>query len=40
MREPRKEPWGLLEAWIADPIGTRIVLVQIPHDHPLRADTR
>ena len=40
VREARREPWGLDEAWIADPDGTRIVLVQIPEDHPLRADTR
>lgn len=39
-REPRQEPWGLHEAWISDPMGTRIVLVQIPGDHPLRVDTR
>lgn len=39
-REPRREPWGLLEAWIHDPDGTRIVLVEIPPDHPLRVDTR
>lgn len=40
VREPRREPWGLLEAWIHDPDGTRIVLVEIPPDHPLRVDTR
>ncbi|MPY77845.1 MAG: VOC family protein [Actinophytocola sp.] len=39
-REPRQEPWGLHEAWIADPDGTRIVLVEVPDDHPLRVDTR
>ncbi|WP_020666260.1 VOC family protein [Amycolatopsis nigrescens] len=39
-REPRREPWGLDEAWISDPDGTRIVLVQIPADHPLRTDVR
>jgi hypothetical protein len=26
--------------WIADPDGTRIVLVEIPADHPLRRDPR
>ena len=31
-----KEPWGLIEMWIADPDGTRIVLVEVPADHPLR----
>ncbi|ROP54828.1 VOC family protein [Streptomyces sp. PanSC9] len=36
VRPPVKEPWGLIEMWIADPDGTRIVLVQIPADHPLR----
>ncbi len=40
LREPRTEFWGLVEAWIADPDGVRIVLVQIPEDHPLRRDLR
>ncbi|WP_219418335.1 VOC family protein [Pseudonocardia nigra] len=40
VREPRQEPWGLHEMWIADPDGTRIVLVQVPEDHPIRRDTR
>jgi catechol 2,3-dioxygenase-like lactoylglutathione lyase family enzyme len=40
VREPRLEPWGLHEMWIADPDGTRIVLVQIPAEHPLRRDPR
>ncbi|MEY7971222.1 VOC family protein [Saccharomonospora xinjiangensis] len=39
-REPRREPWGLDEAWLSDPDGTRIVLVEIPSDHPLRVDVR
>lgn len=39
-RPPRQEPWGLIEAWIADPDGVPIVLVQIPDDHPLRVDQR
>jgi catechol 2,3-dioxygenase-like lactoylglutathione lyase family enzyme len=39
-REPRLEPWGLREAWISDPDGIRIVLVEIPADHPLRTDVR
>ena len=38
--EPRTEPWGLIEMWIEDPDGVRIVLVEIPADHPLRHDTR
>ncbi|MFE7815307.1 VOC family protein [Streptomyces sp. NPDC057433] len=36
VRPPVKEPWGLIEMWIADPDGTPIVLVEIPADHPLR----
>jgi catechol 2,3-dioxygenase-like lactoylglutathione lyase family enzyme len=40
LREPRQEPWGLLEMWIADPDGVRIVLVEVPDDHPLRQDQR
>ena len=39
-REPRLEPWGLVEMWIEDPDGVRIVIVEIPADHPLRRDTR
>ena len=39
-REARTEPWGLIEGWIEDPDGTRIVLVQVPADHPLRKDLR
>ncbi|ACU96313.1 Glyoxalase-like domain-containing protein [Saccharomonospora viridis] len=39
-REPRREPWGLDEAWLSDPDGTRIVLVEVPSDHPLRVDVR
>ena len=40
LREPRQEPWGLLEMWITDPDGLKIVLVEIPEDHPLRRDQR
>ncbi|MCS0603914.1 VOC family protein [Streptomyces sp. LP11] len=36
VRPPVREPWGLIEMWLADPDGTRIVLVEIPADHPLR----
>ncbi|MDW6058364.1 VOC family protein [Streptomyces sp. FXJ1.4098] len=36
VRPPLKEPWGLIEMWISDPDGVRIVLVEVPHDHPLR----
>ena len=40
LREARTEPWGLIEGWIKDPDGTRIVLVQVPEDHPIRRDQR
>lgn len=40
VREPRREPWGLDELWIADPDGVRIVLVEVPQEHPLRRDQR
>ncbi|WP_405557783.1 VOC family protein [Streptomyces sp. NBC_01171] len=36
VRAPVREPWGLIEMWIADPDGIPIVLVEIPADHPLR----
>lgn len=39
-RPPREEPWGLVEMWIEDPDGVRIVLVEVPADHPLRRDAR
>jgi uncharacterized glyoxalase superfamily protein PhnB len=40
VREPAAEPWGLIEMWIEDPDGVRIVLVKVPADHPLRRDPR
>jgi len=40
LREPAREPWGLIEMWIEDPDGVRIVLVEVPADHPLRRDPR
>jgi predicted enzyme related to lactoylglutathione lyase len=40
LRPPRVEPWGLVEMWIEDPNGVRIVLVEVPADHPLRRDQR
>jgi len=40
LRAAREEPWGLVEAWIEDPDGVRIVLVEVPADHPLRLDRR
>ncbi len=36
LRPPQVEPWGLREMWIADPDGIRIVVVEVPEDHPLR----
>jgi uncharacterized glyoxalase superfamily protein PhnB len=39
-RAPATEPWGLTEMWIEDPDGIRIVLVEVPADHPLRRDPR
>ena len=39
-RSPALEPWGLVEAWVDDPDGVRIHLVEVPRDHPLRRDTR
>lgn len=36
LREPKKEPWGLVEMWVADPDGVRIGVIEIPEDHPLR----
>src|SRR6201989_308675 len=40
VRELAAEPWGLIEMWIEDPDGVRIVLVEVPADHPLRRDPR
>jgi len=40
IREPVLEPWGLVEMWIEDPDGIRIVLVEVPAGHPLRRDPR
>jgi len=40
IREPVTEPWGLIEMWIEDPDGVRIVLVEVPAGHPLRRDPR
>jgi predicted enzyme related to lactoylglutathione lyase len=36
LREPRREPWGLDEMWIADPDGMRIAVIEVPPEHPLR----
>jgi catechol 2,3-dioxygenase-like lactoylglutathione lyase family enzyme len=35
-----QEPWGLVEICIEDPDGVRIVLVEVPHNYPLRRDKR
>jgi catechol 2,3-dioxygenase-like lactoylglutathione lyase family enzyme len=40
LREPRREPWGLDEMWVADPDGLRIGIVEVPPEHPLRRDPR
>ena len=40
IRDPATEPWGLIEMWIEYPDGVRIVLVEVPADHPLRRDPR
>ncbi|TYK42792.1 VOC family protein [Actinomadura decatromicini] len=39
-REPKLEPWGLVEMWTEDPDGVRIVIVEVPDDHPMRRDPR
>jgi len=39
-RPAQVEPWGLVEAWVDDPDGVRIHLVEVPDHHPLRRDTR
>jgi catechol 2,3-dioxygenase-like lactoylglutathione lyase family enzyme len=36
VREPEREPWGLIEMWLTDPDGVRICVVEIPGDHPIR----
>jgi catechol 2,3-dioxygenase-like lactoylglutathione lyase family enzyme len=33
---PADKPWGLREMQIRDPDGLRIVIVEVPGDHPLR----
>ena len=40
LREPVTEPWGLTEMHLEDPDGIRIILVEVPADHPLRRDPR
>jgi predicted enzyme related to lactoylglutathione lyase len=36
LREPKQEPWGLIEMWISDPDGLGIAVVEVPEDHPIR----
>jgi predicted enzyme related to lactoylglutathione lyase len=36
VKPPTRQPWGLIESWISDPDGTRLVLVEVPEDHPIR----
>jgi predicted enzyme related to lactoylglutathione lyase len=33
---PTDKPWGLREMQIRDPDGLRIVIVEVPENHPLR----
>ena len=40
VRPPTREPWGLVEMVAEDPDGVRLVVVQVPDDHPLRRDQR
>ncbi len=34
---PRTEPWGLREAWLDDPDGLRVALIEVPEGHPIRS---
>jgi predicted enzyme related to lactoylglutathione lyase len=36
LEPPTDKPWGLREMQIRDPDGLRIVIVEVPGDHPLR----
>lgn len=38
--EPERKPWGLIECTVTDPDGLRLVIVEVPPDHPLRRDPR
>jgi uncharacterized glyoxalase superfamily protein PhnB len=33
---PTDKPWGLREMQIRDPDGLKIVIVEVPENHPLR----
>ncbi|MGV9714236.1 VOC family protein [Gordonia sp. NPDC003424] len=39
-RDPRTEPWGLVEMHVTDPDDRLIIVVEVPADHPLRRDNR
>ncbi len=36
VERPVDKPWGLREMRIQDPDGVRLVIVEVPNDHPLR----
>lgn len=36
LEPPTDKPWGLREMQIRDPDGLRIVIVEVPENHPLR----
>ena len=36
VRAAEPMPWGLVEAWLEDPEGNELCLVEVPADHPLR----
>jgi catechol 2,3-dioxygenase-like lactoylglutathione lyase family enzyme len=38
--EPDDKPWGLRQMTVFDPDGLRIILVEVPGDHPMRRDFR
>ncbi len=40
VQEPALQPWGLVEMQVEAPDGVRLVLVEVPADHPLRRDPR
>jgi catechol 2,3-dioxygenase-like lactoylglutathione lyase family enzyme len=40
VRAPAHEPWGLIEMTILAPDGVRIIMVEVPEDHPIRRDQR
>jgi predicted enzyme related to lactoylglutathione lyase len=36
LKATEKMPWGLIEAWVRDPEGNELCLVEMPDDHPIR----